>query len=477
MSEITTTDYIAEAKKALKNPVLQSALTDLQERFGRGTALAYQNLPEGPELRLKAHDIRLKTIENLDVVLETLVDNVRKNKGQVFFAKDAHAALDYCLETAHRHKVKLAVKGKSMVSEEIGLNTALLGAGIEVVETDLGEYIIQLAGERPSHIIAPAIHKSRRDIGKLFADKIRIPYTDDPPSLTRAARKALREKFLAADIGFSGCNIACAETGHIVTVSNEGNIRMSTTMPKVHIAIMGMERVAARLEDHDFLLRLLCRGAASQNMGTYVSYIGGPRNWQQIDGPDEFHLVILDNGRSRILADEEFREMLCCIRCAACLNVCPVYGKIGGHSYGHPYSGPVGAVVMPLLAGINRSKDLCQGETLCGACQDACPVNIDIPRMLLALRAKLADGDVNWDVRRASIPEKGMYTLWARIIQNRRLYDFFLRLTTLGQCFLPKNEGMIHRLPPPMNGWTRDRNIRQVAGKSFMDRWRSGEIK
>ncbi len=476
MSEITTADYVAEAKKALNDPILQAALADLQNRFGRGTALAYRNLPEGPDLRLKAHDIRAETIENLDVVLETLAENIRKNGSRVFFADDAAAALDYCLAVARSHGVKLAVKGKSMVSEEIGLNTALIKAGIDVAETDLGEYIIQLAGERPSHIIAPAIHKTRDDIGKLFADKIRIPFTDDPPSLTRAARKALREKFLAAGIGFSGCNIACAETGHIVTVSNEGNIRMSTTMPKVHVAIMGMERVAARLEDHDILLRLLCRGAAAQNMGTYVSYIGGPRYTNQADGPDEFHLVILDNGRSRILADEEFREMLYCIRCAACLNVCPVYGKIGGHSYGHPYSGPVGAVVMPLLAGINRSKDLCQGETLCGACQDACPVNIDIPRMLLALRAKLADGDPNWNVSRDSIMEKGIYTLWSWIIQNRGVYDLFLRLAGFGQNFLPKNKDMIRRLPSPMSEWTRGRDIRPVTGKSFMDRWRSGDI-
>ena len=476
MSEITNADYIAEAKKALNDPVLQNALADLQARFGRATALAYRNLPEGPDLRLKAHDIRAKTIENLDVVLETLAENVRKNGGHVFFAYDTQAALDYCLATARRHKVKLAVKGKSMVSEEIGLNTALIENGIEVAETDLGEYIIQLAGERPSHIIAPAIHKSRKDIGKLFNDKIRIPYTDDPPRLTRAARKALREKFLAAGIGFSGCNIACAETGHITTVSNEGNIRMATTMPKVHVAIMGMERVAARLEDHDVLLRLLCRGAAAQNMATYVSYVGGPRYLQQVDGPDEFHLVILDNGRSRILADEEFREMLYCIRCAACLNVCPVYGKIGGHAYGHPYSGPVGAVVMPLMAGINRSKDLCQGETLCGACQDACSVNIDLPRMLLALRAKLADGDANWQVSRASIPEKGIYTLWSWIIQNRRVYELFLRLAALGQSLLPKNIDLIRRLPPPMGGWTRNRDIQPVAKKSFMDRWRSGDI-
>jgi L-lactate dehydrogenase complex protein LldF len=474
MSEIFIGDYIAEAKRALNNQVLQSALADLQNRFGRGTATAYRKLPEGPALRFKAHEIREAAIANLDVLLETLAANIRQNGGHVFFARDSQAALDYCLATARKYKATLAVKGKSMVSEEIGLNSALKEAGIDVAETDLGEYIIQLAGERPSHIIAPAIHKTRVDIGRLFADKIGISYTDDPPSLTRAARKALREKFLAAGIGFSGCNIACAETGHIATVSNEGNIRMSSTMPKVHVAIMGMERVAARLEDHDILLRLLCRAAAAQNIGTYVSYVGGPRQANQVDGPDEFHLVILDNGRSRILADEEFREMLCCIRCAACLNICPVYGKIGGHSYGHPYSGPVGAVVMPLLAGINEAKDLCQGETLCGACQDACPINIDIPRMLLALRAKLADGDPAWNVTRASNTEKMIFQMWSWIIRNRGVYDFFMRLASLGQKILPAQNGMIRRLPPPMDGWTKDRNIKPLAGRNFMQRWKKG---
>ncbi|MEJ2718841.1 MAG: LUD domain-containing protein, partial [Deltaproteobacteria bacterium] len=280
------------------------------------------------------------------------------------------------------------------------------------------------------------------------------------------------EKFLAADMGISGCNLACAETGHITTVSNEGNIRMSTTMPRVHVAFMGMERIVARLEDHDVLLRLLARGAAAQRMAGYITYIGGPAYPDQADGPEEFHLIIVDNGRTRILADEEFREMLCCIRCGACLNVCPVYGKIGGHSYGFPYTGPVGAVVTPLLFGINQAKDLGQGSTLCGACQDACPVNIDIPRMLLGLRAKLADGDPRWDATRADSGEKVLYTIWSLLIRNRKAYDLFLRLSALGQKILPRHNEMIRRLPFPFRGWTESRDIRPIAARSFMQRWK-----
>jgi L-lactate dehydrogenase complex protein LldF len=364
------------------------------------------------------------------------------------------------------------VKAKSMVTEEIGLNPALREAGIEVNETDLGEYIVQLAGESPSHIIAPAIHKTREQIGQLFAEKLGIPYTDDPPVLTQAARKALRQKFLSADMGITGCNLACAETGHITTLSNEGNIRMVTTLPRVHVAFMGMERVAARLQDHDILFRLLSRGAAAQHMAGYVSYIGGPRLPDQVDGPDEFHLIIIDNGRTKILADKEFREMLCCIRCAACLNVCPVYGKIGGHAYGFTYSGPVGAVVTPLLVGINRAKDLFLGETLCGACKDACPVNIDIPRMLLALRRKVAEGDRKWNVTPDNLFEKTSYKGWSLMISNRTVYDTLIRLVRWGQKLVTAKDGMVHKLPFPFNGWTRDRDMKPVASKGFIARWK-----
>jgi L-lactate dehydrogenase complex protein LldF len=474
MTKITSENYSSIAERALKDQVLQRALADLQHRFGVGTALAYQRLPEGPELRFKAHDIRMHAIENLDVILETFAQNVRKNGGHVFFAKDAREAVDYCLEVAAEHGVQRVVKGKSMVTEEIGLNESLIAAGIDVAETDLGEYIIQLAGEHPSHIIAPAIHKTRNEIGTLFSESLDIPFITDPPGLTQAARKALREKFLAADMGTSGCNLACAETGHIAVLSNEGNIRMSTTLPGIHVVFMGMERIVARLEDHDVLIRLLCRAASAQTMSTYVSYIGGPRHAGQADGPAEFHVVVLDNGRSRMLADEDFREMLCCIRCAACLNVCPVYGKIGGHSYGFAYSGPVGAVVTPLMVGINRAKDLCLGETLCGACQDQCPVNIDIPRMLLALRAKLAEGDSDWGVTPADRTEALMFNFWSWLLRHRPVYDLVIKLAGVGQKLLPQKNGMLRRLPPPMNGWTRSRDIRPIAAESFIQRWRKG---
>ena len=467
-----TENFKEAARKAFGDKVLQDALANFQERIGKATAAAYGNLPEGPGLRLKAHDIRMEALENLDILLEMLADKIRARGGQVYFAETARDAVDYCLGVAGSHNVKLAVKGKSMVSEEIGLNHALQDAGIEVAETDLGEYIIQLAGERPSHIIAPAIHKTREQIGRLFAGKLGIPYTEDPPSLTQAARKALREKFLAADIGFSGCNMACAETGHITTVSNEGNIRMSTTLPKVHIALMGMERIVARLEDHDALFRLLARGAAAQNMPGYVTYIGGPRQPGEEDGPDEFHLVIIDNGRSKILADPEFREALCCIRCAACLNVCPVYRKIGGHSYGFTYCGPIGAVVTPLLVGVNRAGDLCQGEVLCGACRDACPIHVDLPRMILRLRSLLADGDETWQVVRSSRSEKLLFMMWSWLVRSRTAYDAALRLAGFVQKFCPGEKTRLSRLPYPFHGWTQSRDIRRLAPVSFNQRWK-----
>lgn len=478
MAGIEIGRYSETARKSIQDQTLQQALSCMQQRIGRATAQKYTDQPEGQDLRLLAKDLRLRTLSGLDRHLSRLADGIRSRGGRVFFAQTAEEAVSYCLEVAARHNVRSVVKGKSMVSEEIGLNQAFESAGIQATETDLGEYIVQLAGEHPSHIIAPAIHKTKEEVGRLFADKLGIEYTDDPTVLTQAARESLREKFLAADMGVTGCNLACAETGHITTLSNEGNIRMASTLPRVHVAIMGMERVVANLQDHDILFRLLSWGAAAQNLAGYVSYVGGPAAPDHVDGPEEFHLIVLDNGRSRILADPEFRELLCCIRCGACLNICPVYGKIGGYAYGHPYAGPIGSVLIPLMSDIGRAKDLCFGETLCGACRDACPVQVDIPRMLLALRHKCVEGCDIWGVKpNISKTEQGMYTLWARAVGNRKLYESMLKAALLGGKVMPKSEGWLRKLPGPLSGWTFSRDLPPLARVSFIEQWKSTEVR
>ncbi len=473
MNPFETEHYVSKSRQAIADKRLQGALTSVQSRLGPTTQRMYAALPEGPGIRQQAHEIRRLAIDNLDILLEKLADQVSANGGTVYFARDAAEAVAYCLAVARKYHVKSVVKGKSMVTEEVGLNAAFEAEGISVAETDLGEYIIQLAGEKPSHIIAPAIHKTRDQVGRLFSEKLGIDYTADPAALTRAARAALRKKFLTADMGVTGCNLACAETGHITTVSNEGNIRMASTLPRVHVAFMGMERVVATLRDHDILFRLLSRGAAAQKLGGYVSYVGGPGPADYPDGPQAFHLIIIDNGRSRILADPAFREMLCCIRCSACLNVCPVYGKIGGHSYGSPYSGPVGAVITPLLAGLNRAKDLCLGETLCGACKTACPVDIDLPRMLRELRYRLAEGDAAWDTTPVSKPEKYAMDAFAWLVNHPAAYRAALYSASRLQSLAGPKAVPVNRLPGALAGWTQSRTLRKISKQPFRSRWKS----
>lgn len=468
----STLSYRQGAAAGLANPTLQKSLKKLQRGFGQG-ALKYWQTMVDPGLRGRVKARRMTTLEHLDLVLAELATQVRRRGGHVHFARTAEDAVSYTLQVARNNDVKRVVKGKSMTSAEIGIDPALTAAGIEVVETDLGEYIIQLAGENPSHIIAPCIHMDREQIGRLFADRLGVEYSDDPPTLTRIARKALREKLLTADMGITGCNLACAETGQIALVSNEGNIRMATTMPRIHLALMGLERVAATLEEHQHLLQLLTRGAALQKLSTYVSFVGGPSGPDDPDGPKEFHLVIIDNGRSKILADPEFREVLACIRCGACLNICPVYGRIGGHAYNSPYCGPIGAVVTPLLKGVNRHADLCKGETLCGACKDVCPVENDLPRMLSALRHKLAYGDAFWQVKPHNRLEALGFRLWLRVIKSPRLYGLLLRLGRRIQSGRIGPGGMISAMPGPAGNWTRDRDLRPLSQQRFADRWRA----
>lgn len=466
----STTSYTEGACAGLANETLQKSLKKIQNGFGKGAMRLWQSLDDsGIRGRVKAR--RMQTLEHLDVVLAELAGKVRERGGHVFFAETAEDAVQYTLKVAEQNNVKRVVKGKSMTSAEIGIDPVLQQAGIEVVETDLGEYIIQLAEEAPSHIIAPCIHMDRVQIGKLFADKLGVEYTDDPPTLTRIARKALREKLLDADMGITGCNIACAETGQISLVSNEGNIRMATTMPRVHVALMGMERIAATFEDHREMLQLLTRGAALQKLSTYVSFVGGPRQEGDPDGPEEFHLVVIDNGRSKILGDPEFREVLACIRCGACLNICPVYGRIGGHAYNSPYCGPIGAVVTPLFKGVNEYADLCKGETLCGACKDVCPVENDLPRMLSALRHLLAYGDDYWQVKPYNRLEAAGFSWWKKAISNRKAYDMLLKIGRLLQKGRIRDNGMISSLPGPAGKWTQDRDLKPLAKETFTERW------
>jgi L-lactate dehydrogenase complex protein LldF len=462
--------YREDAQKGLNSPRLQASLHALQDRFGKGAMNLWANM-EDQDMRRRVKTSRMKNLDHLDILLAELAENVRDRGGLVYFAETAQDAIDYTLEVARANKVKRVVKGKSMISMEIGIDPVLEDEGIEVVETDLGEYIIQLAGDKPSHIIAPCIHMDRDQIGELFADKLGIDYTNDPPTLTLAARKALREKMLTADMGLTGCNLACAETGHISLVSNEGNIRMATTVPPVHVALMGMERIVATLDEHRETIQLLTRGAALQKLSTYVSFLGGPTSDDDPDGPKEFHLVIIDNGRSKILADPEFQEILACIRCGACLNICPVYGRIGGHAYNSPYCGPIGAVVTPLLDGINKHADLCKGETLCGACKDICPVQIDLPRMLAALRQKLAYGSDAWNTRQHNPVEAYGFSFWRLLVTKSVLYRSVIKIGRFFQRPFVNKNNMISKMAGIGAGWTDGRDLVPIAKKTFAELW------
>jgi L-lactate dehydrogenase complex protein LldF len=356
-----------------------------------------------------------------------------------------------------------------MVTEEIELNEALEQIGVEAVETDLGEYIVQLAHEKPSHILAPAVHKSKEDVADLFAETLNAPGLKLPEEMTAVARKRLREKFLAADMGITGANFGIAETGTIVLIENEGNIRLSTTRPRLHVALMGIEKVIPTLDDLAVFLKILARSASGQKMSTYVSLITGPRRAGETDGAEEFHLIILDNGRTRLLADEETRESLYCLRCGACLNVCPVYQKLGGHAYGTVYSGPIGSIVTPAFAGLEHSKDLPFASTLCGACRDICPVRIDIPRILLKLRSEWSEGDRAHRAG-ASLIERLAIKAWAVTMSKPFLYSLVFRLAAWFQGPMLE-DGKLKHLPFAFSGWTQNRDFPPLAQKSFRAMW------
>ncbi|MBI5652060.1 MAG: iron-sulfur cluster-binding protein [Chloroflexi bacterium] len=409
------------------------------------------------QLRQAGHDVRLHTINHLDYYLTRLEENVASAGGIVHWARDAEQARQIVLAIAREHNVKRAVKVKSMATEEIGLNHALIDAGIQTLETDLGEYIVQLAGEGPSHIIVPAVHLTKEGIADLFTQKLGVNAPPDPLELCAIARTKLREEFMSADLGISGANFLVAETGTLVIVTNEGNGRMCTTLPPLHIAVVGIDKVVPDFESVNVLLKLLPRSATGQKISTYTSFITGPRRSTEEGGPQEFHLVLLDNGRTRVLRDPVARETLLCIRCGVCLNVCPVYNHVGGHAYGAVYSGPIGAILAPQLLGVKIAGDLPFASSLCGACADYCPVKIPIPKILLRLRHRVVEGDHVQDAI-TSAPMRAGARAGSFALSQSFLYALGSQIVKIFQAPFQR-AGWLTHLPPPANRWTMTRPL------------------
>ena len=452
----------ARTVTAVDDERLGRALANAADTFEERREVAAAALVDQDAVKQQARAIRADVLANLPSLLEQLADNVIAAGGHVCWAATADDANQYVHDVARRRGARKIVKGKSMLSEEIGLNHALEADGIEVTETDLGEWIIQVANETPSHIIVPAIHRDRGQIAEALRRVSDGDLSDVPEDLAAFARMKLRAKFLEADIGITGVNFGVASTGTCVLVTNEGNGRLCSSVPPVHIALMGMERVVADWDQLDVLYALLPRSATGQAVTTYVSAMTGPRRDGERDGPDEFHLVIIDNGRSAV-AGSEFAEMLSCIRCGACLNVCPVYRQVGGHAYGWVYSGPMGAVLTPLLADNDTKNELANASSLCGACWEACPVGIPLQDLLLAQRRKNA--------AHARPTEQFAWQAWAAAWSRTGTYWASLRAGTVAGRLLGDR---LARLPGA-RAWAKGRTLPPPAEVSFRDAWRRGQ--
>ena len=457
-------DFMPASQQALLDAPLQIALGRLTSTLLAGNRRGFAALADSSSLRDHAKRIKEHTLAHLDRYLEQLEASVQKLGGNVHWAADAAEARRIVVEIATQAKCQRVVKSKSMTSEEIHLNPALEAAGLEVVETDFGEFIIQLAHERPSHLVAPAVHHTRESIARLLSQHTGQPIVDEPVPLAQTGRRLLRAKFAAADLGISGANFAIAETGSIVLISNEGNARLTTTVPRVHVAIMGIEKVIPRLIDLPVFLKLLARAATGQTLSVYSTIITGPKRTGDRDGPEEFHLVLLDNGRSRVLATP-FRESLQCIRCGACLNACPVYRRIGGHAYGGVYSGPIGSILTPLYDSVEKNPHLPHASSLCGACQAACPIKINIPHMLIGLRELQHHGPPQHRLERLA------YGLAAAVLRRPWLYRLAVRVA--GALLRPlARDGWLKRLPGPGSAWTASRDFPAPAVRPFRERWK-----
>ena len=460
-------EFQERARQALSDVSLQRAMAKARGGFVDHRRDAVDALPEFDAIRDAARDIKDHVLANLDGYLELYEQKVIENGGQVHWARDADEACRIVAKICKDAEAKTVTKGKSMVSEEIHLNPVLEAAGMTVVETDLGEYIVQLAGETPSHIIAPAVHKTREQITDLFHEHHSpLGYTDrvtQREALVNEARSVLRERFVAADVGITGANFLVAETGANVIVTNEGNGDLTSCLPRVHIVTAGIEKVIPSLDDLSVLLRVLARSATGQEFSAYTSLYSGPRRTDEMEGPEAYHVVLLDNGRSRLLGGQ-YQPMLRCIRCGACLNHCPVYGAIGGHAYGWVYSGPMGSVLTPLLNGFDQAMDLPNACTLNGRCKEVCPVRIPLSDLLLKHRLEQHDRRLN------TLFGRFLLSAWAWLARRPRLYQGVMALPLWLMHRLGKRRGVLSRLPG-LGGWTDSRDFPIPARRSFLRQW------
>lgn len=462
LTPLKTKEYI---KKALKDDRLRAAVDKATQTALKKRQDKVDQIPYWEDLRYKAHSIKRDVIEHLDKYLTEFEENCEKNGIHVHWAADTNEAQQIIYNLVQEKNVKTIVKSKSLTTEEIHLNKFLIDRDIETLETDLGEYIVQLMGQIPSHLTAPALHLNRQDIGKLFHEKLGVEYTEDPVELLTIARTKLREKFLAADMGISGVNFAIADSGSFCVVENEANAHLTVSLPRIHVAVMGIEKVLPNKAALPVFLKLLAPSATGQKASCYVNFIGGPSRQKYGEGPEEVHVILLDNGRSRIMADPQLRESLFCIRCGACLNVCPVYQQIGGHAYGWVYMGPIGAILIPQYLGLVEGKYAPYVSSLCCACYDICPVKINIPHHLLKLRYKVVEAGQSMKTERLGI------AAWAFLAKHPMLYRAATWFPAQLQKLLPDEKAF------PAPGYTKERALGRFDPKGFRKKLKEFEKK